>query len=58
MKYEFEVDQKVFIKPLEVGGRVCEISIDRTGTQYKVRFFDNCAVHFVYFWPDELEARQ
>jgi len=59
MKIEtnLDVDQKVFIKNLDVGGRIAEISIDRAGTQYKVRYFDNATINFGYFYEDELEKR-
>lgn len=52
----FPLKQKVYITELEKSGMVMAIYISETGTQYSVRYFDNCEARTVYFYDNEIEV--
>jgi hypothetical protein len=53
---EFELGDQVSIKELNRKGKILSIWINKTGTLYEVRYFDNAEAKTVYFYADELGA--
>lgn len=55
-QFDFEIQGKVKIIPLNIIGVVVSLWIGNSGIQYEVRYFDNAEARTVYFYSDELEC--
>lgn len=52
---EFSLRERVRIKELNREGTINGIFIGNTGTEYRVRYFDNADLKEVYFTGEEIE---
>ena len=51
----FSINQKVKIKPFDISGVVVGYFTSESPIEYKVRFFADCELRFVFFTSAELE---
>ena len=51
------INKKVILKPLDVEGRIQEISIVRAGTKFLIRYWYNGQMKEDYCYEDEFELK-
>ena len=51
IKIKYDIDEKVFIPEFDINGKISQVSYDRSGIQYQVRYFFNGEMKF--FWVNE-----
>jgi hypothetical protein len=58
IKTKFDINQNVLIKPTKITGSIDGIYIDRTNTEYYVRYFDSGGEpKKIYLRENEIEPR-
>lgn len=53
---KFKLNQKVMINDLNIKGRILEISISRTATYYRVRYFYDGKLNDFFLLGEELKS--
>ena len=56
IKLKFDVNEHVMIKTLKLEGRVCYSKYSNWGLEYYVKYYNDGAVKYDYFFEDELES--
>jgi len=57
LELKFSIGDRVQIAEVERPGRVLGVWLTKTGMQYEVRYFDKAEAKSVYFYEDELVAK-
>lgn len=56
--FKFDIEQRVKIKELELTGTVISLWYGRRGKEYEVRYCSNSEYKQIYFYEQDLDAKE
>lgn len=57
IKIKYDIDEKVFISELNLNGKISQISYDRGGLQYQIRYFYNGKIEYLWCNEDDIASK-